>query len=633
MCGLTGFWGFSHITDRSQLIRRMNNSLHHRGPDSSGIWHENDHTIYLGHQRLSIVDLTASGSQPMHSQSGNLVLVFNGEIYNHQELRGDVDPHSSYPWKGRSDTEVFLRLIEVYGVPTALSKCVGMFAFALYNRSTRNLVIGRDRAGEKPLYFYQGSGGLAVSSEAGSFRSIPGLPLTLSPDSLFDYFSRSYISAPHSIFKEVSKVRPGTYLVFDSYSLPPTEHIYWDLNSSIDTSSSFTSLQQATTVLLDQLRQSVSQQMQADVDVGVFLSGGIDSSLIVSLMREQSASTIHSFSVGFDNNDFDESPYASQISRYLGTTHHQFIFDENDLLNTIYNLPAIYGEPFADSSQIPSLFLAQGARQHVKVSLTGDGGDELFCGYSHYQRISKLYRCSKLISSLKPLAGAFEYCFRPTLKSFLSNRRLASVDRISRSFSQSGPINFYSAFTSLWSNQPPLHQDYLDSLTSPPRQKSHWQYQHNDILNQFCLYDFQYYLSDDILTKVDRASMASSLETRIPLLDHRVIELAFNLPMEYKSFQGVSKFILREILSAYIPRQLFDRPKKGFTVPLTDWLRVPLREWTYSVLSPQKMKQDGVLDHKRISTYLNAFHDGADHLKSEIWNALVFQIWFDSQRG
>jgi len=632
MCGLAGFWGFSELRNRHELISRMNHKLVHRGPDSSGVWFETDQSIFLGHQRLSIVDLSDSGSQPMMSESQRYVLAFNGEIYNHRLLKAELDlVNSKVRWRGHSDTEIFLALIDIYGLPTALEKSVGMYAFALYCRDSRRLILGRDRIGEKPIYYYQDSRGIVFASEIEAFQNFPNIDTSLCLQALNSYFLRSYIPAPLSIYSKIRKVEPATYVSFDSHLCSPTSCSYWTIDSSSIHTQSPDSLENATSVLLQKLRLSVSAQMAADVDVGVFLSGGVDSSIIAALMQEHSSKPVDSFSIGFSNKSYDESFYANAVASYLGTNHHKFIYDETDLLSSIYQLPLVYGEPFADSSQLPTLLLCSKARNTVKVALSGDGADELFCGYNHYGRLQKLYNRLSSLVGIKSFSSATHHILVNFLLSSPKSRSLRSIERLLRSAQCNTSTRFYESFTSLWSGNAPLARDYSIHHFSSLEALS---YNENcsllNPLQSMAHSDIRIYLPDDILTKVDRASMSYGLEVRVPMLDHRIVEYSQSLPLHFKHYKSDQKVILKNLLLKYLPPALVHRPKRGFSVPLDSWLCGPLREWTYSILDPNRISSHGIMDHKRVSAYLHAYQSGALHLKSEIWNALLFQLWCDS---
>jgi asparagine synthase (glutamine-hydrolysing) len=548
MCGITGFYGSLAYED----LLRATDKLKHRGPDSSGVWVEKD--IGLGHRRLSILDLSESGAQPMHSDFG--VISFNGEIYNYKELRSEL---SEPKFKGTSDTEVLLYAIDEWGIKKALSKTIGMFALAYFDKRTRTLFLARDRAGEKPLYYGKVGNTWFFASELKAFCGLPGFLDQESEESVNEFLQYGYIDAPRTIYKNVFSLRPGHYLNL----MTQEEYPYWTPFERIEIPETF---EDQCHDLKHLLINSVRGQMIADVPLGAFLSGGIDSSLIVSLMQSISTKPIKTFSIGFDDMGVNEAPFARSIAEFLKTDHTELTCSEKDALALVDLLPKIYDEPFADSSQIPTLLVSKLARQHVTVSLSGDGGDELFGGYPRYIKVAKLWSLIKYLPARRLFANALSSLQFRDVK-FARLCALLKAESLEEFYSSN--ISLFPGFNS-FTKPSVLGASDIDSLMRS---------------------DFLSYLPSDILVKVDRASMYYSLEGRMPFLDHRIIQFAFSLPMSSKIKAWTGKIILREILSEYIPRSLFERPKQGFSVPLKRWLKGPLLEWAQDCMQSKYGKE------------------------------------------
>ena len=660
MCGLVGYLGGSGSlgeSDHLAALKRMSDRIATRGPDGEGQWADAAARIGLAHRRLAVVDLSSAGQQPMRSVSDRYVLSFNGEIYNHLALRrqlaGNGEPSA---WRGHSDTETLLACFDAWGVEKTLQAASGMFAFALWDRHERVLSLARDRMGEKPLYYgWQGSGEQAVflfGSELKALRAHPAFAGEVDRDVLTLQLRHNYIPAPHSIYQGVSKLLPGSWLELRQTDIAarrlPEPRQYWSAicvaASGCDTPHVFTSDDDAVDhterVLLDAIRG----QMVADVPLGAFLSGGVDSSTVVALMQSQSSRPVKTFSIGFEDGAYDEAPYAKDIARHLGTDHTELYVSPSDAMAVIPRLPQIYDEPFSDSSQIPTYLVSQLARNHVTVSLSGDAGDELFCGYNRYLLTSRLWPrlsatplClrrigSRVLTSLSP--EAWNQLLDPLKRLLPSTLRLANLgDTLhkaapvlqSRSFS-----DLYLGLVSHWDNpasvvlgatepETPLTREIRELIGMGDVQK-------------MMLLDMLTYLPDDILAKVDRAAMAVSLESRVPFLDHRVVEFAGRLPMKYKFRDGQSKWALRQVLYRYVPRKLIERPKMGFGVPLGAWLRGPLREWAGDFLEESRLRREGFFDPIAIRTVWNEHLSGVRNWQYHLWDVLMFQAWLGQAR-
>jgi len=657
MCGLTGILytsprGNDEIRD---TVEAMTRTLMHRGPDAQGTWIGEG--IALGHRRLAIVELSAAGAQPMLSASGKYVIVFNGEIYNHLELRAALESDGCTPnWRGLSDTETLLAAIERWGLEKALQRSYGMFALALWDISSRRLQLARDRFGEKPLYWGWAGGDFVFSSELKAFKAHQRFSPTICKQALGQYLRFSYVPAPASIFEGIYKLEPACILDIQgkppaqrpSYPLRPGQkhdtlsiRKYWSLTEDFEEGlrQPFSDEREALSVLTAKLEASVSRQMQSDVALGAFLSGGIDSSLIVALMQKQSSRPIRTYTVGFENEAFNEAPFANSIAQHLGTDHTEVVVAEAEARQVIPLLPHIYDEPFADSSQIPTYLVCRTARSGVTVALSGDAGDELFGGYNRYiwgprvwRTINRLpFKVRKAIGSgilAMPMSAwdqigeacarvGFLSVARPGEKAYKLATRLSN----SRTMDE-----FYGSLVTEWgSDAPPITYSLGAAISSlddciPGAFDG-------DIAGRMMVQDLRTYLPDDILCKVDRAAMATSLETRVPFLDPEVFTAATKLPQHMKVRDGQGKWALRQILYKHVPQDLIERPKTGFGVPLGEWLRGPLREWAEDLLSPPQLARDGLLDPERIRKTWSEHLSGRRDWSSRLWIVLMFQAW------
>lgn len=619
----------------------MASVLRHRGPDDQGVWADENASVALGHRRLAILDLTSEGHQPMSSADERYVLVFNGEIYNFTSLRKALEQRG-HAFRGRSDTEVMLAAICEWGLLPALERFVGMFAFALWDRHERKLHLVRDRAGEKPLYYGWTDGVFVFGSELKALRAHPRWRAQVNRGALALLVRYGCIPAPHCIYENICKLPPGCVLTLTESHVrvrqPPEPTTYWPAQSiaGFRAVRPFTGTEtEAGEELRELLFRSVGQQMVADVPLGAFLSGGIDSSLVVALMQAQSRRSIKTFSIGFQQEQFNEAPFARAVAAHLGTDHTELYVRDEDLRQAIPRLPFVYDEPFADPSQIPTLLLCRLARTEVKVSLSGDAGDELFGGYNHYRKARRLWRAFGRIPAplRRPLALG--------LRSF-SGAGLSAL---------AVPAGGRHLFNRCWNLadvlRAPSERALYQLLMSPNREPHAWLVEAGepdtrlktdstwdlsaDPLQRMTALDFVTYLPDDILVKVDRAAMSVSLETRIPLLDHRVVEFAFRLPPAFKQKDGQGKWLLRQVLYQYVPRALVDRPKRGFAAPIAGWLRGPMREWAEALLDETRLRREGFFHPQPVRQKWREHLSQRRDWSAALWHVLMFQAWLAGQ--
>lgn len=656
MCGIAGFWALSNTVagDTSACVRAMADTLRHRGPDDAGVWVDGDASVALAHRRLSILDRSPSGHQPMVSASGRYVMVFNGEIYNHLEIRRDLETLGVPGWRGRSDTETLLAAFDALGLEATLNRVVGMFAIALWHRQTRTLTLARDRLGEKPLYYGWAGGDLLFASELKAILAYPGFDAAVERRALALLMRHNYVPAPWSIYKDVWKLPPGCFVQFSGLAPDRTAQgrgrvkAYWTV-WKVATNG----LQQpfegdeyeAREELERLLRTTIAEQMIADVPVGAFLSGGIDSSTVVALMQAESARPVKTFTIGFDEGDYNEADYALAVARHLNTQHTDLYVTPRQAMDVIPRLPDLYDEPFADSSQIPTFLVSELARQHVMVSLSGDGGDELFGGYNRYFWAMELWRrIDRTPRRLRQAVAAVLMAVAPNtwnqlfrLASPLTPRRLRydnPGDRLHKVAGLLGAVRLeaiYRHLISHWDDPAALVLGPSEPLT-PVTDPRGWldcpEFEH-----RMMYLDLITYLPDDILVKVDRAAMAVSLETRIPLLDHRVVEFAWRLPLGMKIRAGQGKWLLREVLYKYVPKELIERPKTGFGVPLDQWLRGPLRDWGESLISEARLRREGFFEPRLIQQKWLEHLSGRRNWQYLLWDVFMFQAWLDGQCG
>jgi asparagine synthase (glutamine-hydrolysing) len=642
MCGIAGFLGAPAGFDLERGARRMAAELVHRGPDDEGIWLDPAYGLALAHRRLAIIDVSPQGHQPMHSVSGRYVVAYNGEIYNFEQIRAELQAAGRAPaWRGHSDTEVLLAAVEAWGFEATLSRTVGMFAIALWDRETRTLSLARDRIGEKPLYYGRTAEGFAFGSELKAIRALSGGILEVDPQVLSEFMQFGYIPAPSCIYRGLAKLPPGHFVHIGPGGAVGDPQPFWQLGaaSQSDLAAQLASADDAYLIdmLHDRLKASVGLQMVSDVPLGAFLSGGVDSSTVVALMQAQSARRVKTYTIGFHEKAFDEAPYAKAVAQHLGTDHTELYVSATDAAAIIPELPRIYDEPFADSSQIPTTLVSRLTRQHVTVSLSGDGGDELFAGYPRYALTAALWRrISGMPMGLRVAAAAALRCASPqgwdraftllpaSRRQSINGRR---VHRLAQLLVSRSLAEMYVRLMSQWQPEEELVLGVRGSVTDRLR----WSAQGTPIA-QMRRWDVGQYLPDDLLVKVDRAAMSASLESRAPLLDHRVVELAFALPERLLVRDGQGKWILRRVLDRYVPRELIERPKAGFAVPLAQWLSGPLRDWAQQLLDPAMLKAQGQLDADKITQLWRQHQSGRFDRSYYLWNVIMFQAWLENSQ-
>ena len=616
-----------HFDEANASLAKMRDRLLHRGPDDAGSWLDTEAGIALGHRRLSIIDPSPAGHQPMASLSGRYVLAFNGEIYNHLEIRRQLDSTGHLSWRGHSDTESLLAAIECWGVERTLKASVGMFALALWDRQERTLILARDRMGEKPLYYGWQSGVLLFGSELKALRAHPSFESEIDRDVVPLYLRHGYIPAPWSIWKNIHKLEPGTWISFTAkdFNQFPKPKQYWSLTDEAIKGQShpYTGTEHDAIDQLERLlKQSISDQMVADVPLGAFLSGGIDSSLVVALMQAQSSRPVKTFTIGFDDSRYNEAEHAKAVAHYLGTDHTELYVTHDLAQQVIPLLPQIYDEPFADHSGIPTFLVSQLTRQHVTVSLTGDGGDELFGGYAHYSTFDKWFKKASRIPCRIREQIAFLLKTLPLSERKRYKRRVQLMIGL---LEADHPAAFYNVLKQNW-----LKGDRI--LKSLP-ERPYWNtgrsldFNFNNHLEHAQITDMMTYLPDDILVKVDRAAMANSLETRVPLLDHRIVEFSLSLSSNLKTRSGHEKWILRELLYKHVPRKLVDRPKMGFSMPLGQWLKGPLKDWAEDLINPAIINEDEIFNPEPIYKKWKEHVDGKAQWDAQLWPILMFQAW------
>jgi asparagine synthase (glutamine-hydrolysing) len=650
MCGIAGFLDPRGSSDRATLettARAMARAIAHRGPDDEGAWADPDAGIALGHRRLAVVDLSPEGHQPMASASGRYVIAFNGEVYNHAAIRAEIESAGDAPrWRGHSDTEAMLAAIERWGVDGALARFNGMFAFALWDRATRTLHLARDRMGEKPLYYGEVAGRFVFGSEMKALRALPGFDRPVDREALALYLRFAYVPSPRSIHAGIAKLPPATRAevrVAESGRIGVATHRYWDLDAVARagrTAPFAGDAAEARAELSRRLELSVGLRMVADVPVGAFLSGGVDSSLVVAVMQKLSARPVRTFTIGFDDPAYDEAPFARDVARHLGTDHTEVYVGGREALDVVPMLPRMYDEPFADPSQVPTFLVSRIARAHVTVSLSGDAGDELFAGYERYVRSERLAR---LPAALRRAGGALLSASSPARAGALldaAQRALPRRLRFARpaeKLAKLAPVlgaadarTLYEGLVTQWRGAPvpasaraeAAAPGLLSAIGGPALDYASW----------MMLADQHTYLPDDILVKVDRAAMAVALETRVPLLDHDLVAWAWSLPLHLKLREGRGKFLLRTLLDEHVPRALIDRPKRGFAVPLAAWLRGPLRDWAAQLLDPVRLAKEGYLDAERVGRLWRDHLAGLRDAQDELWTVLCFEAWIADAR-
>lgn len=646
MCGFSGFFSSKYLPQNTeQTLVAMGRAISHRGPDDSGQWWDIDAGIGLSHRRLSILDLSPAGHQPMLSGDGRFVIAFNGEIYNHQELRSELEKAADNEWRGHSNTETLLAAIDAWGIEATLKKSVGMFAFALWDRAERTLTLARDRLGEKPLYYGLQNDVFMFGSELKALKAHPVFRGEIDRDVLTLYLRHNYIPSPYSIYKGIQKLPPGTYLQINA-AFDPEIKAYWSVSEIAESGQKnlFAGSEAEAREELEQLlAQSINDQMMADVPLGAFLSGGVDSSTIVALMQTLSNKPVKTFTIGFREEGYNEAEYAHAVAKHLGSEHTELYVSPEQAMAVIPDLPHIYDEPFADSSQIPTWLVSKLAREQVTVSLSGDGGDELFGGYNRYfmgqsiwnklDRLPLAFRGSLAgaMTSIAPerwnsVAGKIEPLLPSKLRFGNPGDKLHKLAGVLASDS---PESLYLGLVSLWGNPSNLvlaSQEPLTMLTD----RKQWP-EIADFVQRMMVMDTLTYMPDDILVKVDRAAMSLGLETRVPFLDHRVIEFAWRLPLSMKIKNGQGKHLLRQVLYKHVPKALIERPKMGFGIPLDSWLRGPLRDWAECLLDENRLKQEGFFNAAPVRKKWQEHLSGQRNWQYHLWGVLMFQAWLDEQ--
>jgi asparagine synthase (glutamine-hydrolysing) len=651
VCGITGFWRNS--ADQSsdwlnQTATTMANTLVHRGPDNSGTWFDQEVGIAFGHKRLSIIDVSVAGHQPMISADGQFVITYNGEVYNFQELRQELKK-KGHSFNGHSDTEVILASFVEWGVKSSLERFNGMFAFAVWDRRDRLLWLVRDRIGEKPLYYGVQNGTLFFASELKAIRAHPDFKPQVERNALASFLRYSYVPAPYSIYRGIRKLEPGHFIFFSS----PTDTIqsqpYWSLESVVKKGlqNPFSGSEEEIAHELElRLKKTVKSRMVSDVPLGAFLSGGIDSSTIVALMQAQSDRPVNTFTIGFHEQKFNEAVHAMKVAQHLGTNHTELYVSHQDAKDVIPKLPEMYDEPFADSSQIPTHLISALARQHVTVTLSGDGGDELFAGYNRYLIVERLWkitgripnvlknRTADLVAGISPESierfyDSIEGILPRKMKVSLPSEKLYKLASVLRS--SSTPNAVYKRIVSIIHNPKELLVSGCELITKLD-DSSLWQEIDNIVLTMIYL-DLLTYHPNDILQKIDRSAMSVSLETRVPYLDHELVEFIMSLPLRMKIRNGSSKWILRQVLYKHVPQQLMERPKMGFAVPVGDWIKGSMREWAEQLIDKKRIEEEGYFNAQSVGEMWKQHLLGQCNRTHELWNILMFQAWVENQKS
>ncbi len=644
MCGIAGFFNPKHITlpsDWNSILLKMGEAIKLRGPDSFGTYLEKQDGIGFSHRRLAILDLSPLGHQPMTSSTGRFIICFNGEIYNHLDIRADLNRSN---FKSSSDTETLLEAFEAWGIEETIKKTVGMFAIAIWDQKEKKLFLTRDRLGEKPLYYGYQSGIFLFGSEVSAITSHPSFENKLEEDAISSYLQLGYVPQPLSIYKGIKKLSPGELLELSSKTFF-NEKIkkYWDFSSvaihGYTRQSEFNMSDKEVIEDFEKLLfKSVKMQQLSDVPLGAFLSGGIDSSLIVSAMQYQSTNKIKTFTIGFNQEGYDEAKHAKLVAKHLGTEHTELYLDESTLLNTIPKILDIYCEPHSNASSIPTYLLSELTRKYVTVSLSGDGGDELFCGYNRYRwskkilglpvitkkTISATNSIFSTISSPKIINGIFKVLNTALPSSKKINLAGDKFHKLASVINSKNSFELYLKLISTWNEDRNIYKSdfsihhFFKTVLEESKSLDHE--------HQLMFFDTLNYLPEDLLAKVDRAAMAVSLETRVPLLDHRIVEYAWKLPLEYKIRGSETKWLLRQILYKYVPKNLIERPKMGFSVPMDSWLRGPLKEWAENLIFQEK-DSNGRFSEKLIKKTWQEHLSGSHNHHTKLWNILVLKDW------
>ena len=644
MCGIAGFIG--NYQQPLLCLREMAKAIYHRGPDDQGIWFDDQVNVGLAHARLSILDLSPAGHQPMESASGRYVMVFNGEIYNHQTIRNELDDVASINWCGHSDTETLLAAVDQWGLQETLKKTIGMFAIVLFDKKQKILSLAGDRMGEKPLYYGWVNNHFVFASELKAIKTLPDFNNKVDRGVLALYLRYSSIPAPYSIYENIFKLEPGCVVSTRPGEKGIQKSQYWSTAGVIEsglTTPFKGSADAAVNQLETTLNNAVALQMEADVPLGAFLSGGVDSSAVVALMQAQSNQKVKTFSIGFDNPAYNEAEHACAVANHLGTEHYDMYVTGQDALDVIPSLPQIYDEPFADSSQIPTYLVSKIAKQKVTVALSGDAGDELFGGYNRYQLASNSWnKINKIPTSIRHILGSGISLLPNSFWKGIFTPIDALKSKGGKSSSFSDKFLKASALLACDSRQDFYHKGFMshnlnveDWVIDAKRLDTVFDgsdFSNASFLEEMMALDMLHYLPTDILTKVDRAAMAVSLETRVPLLDSRVIEFAASLPLEFKIRNGVGKWVLREVLYRYVPKELIERPKMGFGVPLAEWLRGPLKDWAEILLDEKRLSEEGFFNVALVRRKWQEHIIGKRNWQYQLWDVLMFQAWLEQNK-
>lgn len=643
MCGVLGY-----VLNRNEkrygleALQKMLPLLSHRGPNNQGIWKNIDNSIFIGHTRLSILDLSEKGNQPMISSSGQFVISYNGEIYNHLDIRKDLDKQNNIKWKSSCDTETILESFEINGIKKTISKLHGMFAFCVIDLKNNLLYLARDKFGEKPLYYGFSEKNFIFASELKAIISFPNFKKKISTKSVNYYFNLSYVPEPFSIFENVYKLEGGSILTFNLKNNSIQSNIKFETH--IDQKNLNITNKNAVELFDQTINSVVKDTMISDVEVGSFLSGGIDSSLITSVMQKQSKKKIKTFSVVFDDLKYDEKFYSRNISKHLNTEHNEIILTSKDLIEVLKKIPDIYDEPFADSSQIPTVIISRFASQNVKVILSGDGADEFYGGYNRYIAFTKMKKILKFVPyHLRLVIGKIIFTLPMNLlnnveillrKIFLNNRSLTQLDDKIKKLgfilvNSKSALDMYFAIITMSENDNNLLKNENAENEINQFKNSMGTYFNNDkdLVENIMKLDQKTYLSGDILHKVDRAAMHFSLETRVPFLNPKIIDFSYKLNQDMKIKDGKGKIILREVLKKYVPEKYVNRPKMGFSIPLGSWLKGPLKKWTLEKIDLNNIRNQGYLNDDQVKFYLKNHFSGKKDFSRELWNIIVFQSW------
>jgi asparagine synthase (glutamine-hydrolysing) len=644
MCGVTGSWSlFDH--DHEAIATNMADQIASRGPDDVGVWIAINDGLALAHRRLAIIDLSPAGHQPMVSSCGRYVLAYNGEIYNHLDIRELLLTQAKVSeWKGHSDTETLLAAICHWGLEATLKKLNGMFAFALWDNHSKNLYLARDRIGEKPMYYGASKSTFLFGSQLKSLSVHPCWQGNIDRDALSLYMKYGYVPAPYSIYEGIRKLPPAHFIVVSDGGNSISEpKCYWTLDSSSECSQSYDydNVHSITDNLESLLLDSVRRRMEADVPLGAFLSGGIDSTMIVALMQSISKEPVKTFSIGFEEESYDEARHAKKIAKYLGTDHSELYVSPEDAMSVLPKLSVIYDEPFADHSQIPTFIVSELAKTQVKVSLSGDGGDELFFGYSRYFQVHSWWRKLRLVPRPIRLLMSLTIISIPSSllnglltllpSKFTSNHLRDRIPKFARLINAPDWLTFYDRVIT--------QGNYPKSLVLNSSNGNNFLNRYKQKIERLSgpekmMYlDTMLYLPDDILAKVDRASMAVGLEARVPFLDHRLVEFAWRVPFKYKFRDRQGKWILRQVLYRYVPKSLVDRPKMGFGVPIEYWLKGPLSDWAENLLNEEELNQQGFFDSELVQKMWDEHKEGKRRWHVQLWRLLIFQMWFVKNRS